>query len=336
MLSSRISKKYVSLIVVVVIVVIMSSILIINDVGRETKKPIRIGVEKWIGFAPLYIADEKFFKKNNVDVELVFYDVNYVDRFHDYADGKLDGLGGVYFDFIYNDAHYIKSKIVYVTDYSGKSDSIIGNVSSVSELRGKKIGIEGINTFSHFFVLKTLENSGMSEADVEFVIVPHSETVEIFKQNKIQAAHTWDPARTELIKKGYKIISSAEQNPGIITDLVGFRSQIVDSDPDKIQAIVNSLIEAEEFFDTNREESIQIIAKKLNTTTIDTEYRLSEIKILNLQENINSMKKTGDLRSLFISGKEITNHLLRQGQISKSPDFDVLIEPRFLNSFHTT
>jgi NitT/TauT family transport system substrate-binding protein len=306
-----------------------------NSAQKHVDTPIRLGVENWIGFAPLYIADEKFFKENNVDVELVFYDTDYKDRFNDYVDGKLHGVAGVYADFIYHDAHGIHSKIVYVTDYSGTADVIIGNVSSVSELRGKKIGIEGIYTFSHFFVLNTLEKAGLGEKDVEFVIVPHSETMTALEENKIDAGHTWDPVKTQLVKKGYKIIASATQTPGIITEVVGFSPEFVSNNPAKIQAFVNSLNQAQVFLNTNNKESVQIVAKTLNTTTEDIEGRFSDVHILSLQENIVAMKKSDELKSLYGSGSYIGEIMLERGQIIRMPNFDELIEPKFvMQSIH--
>ena len=328
-------KKIIYTVAAISAAIILSVVFMANPIQKEESKPIRLGVENWIGFAPLYIADAKFFKENNLDVELVFYDTDYKDRFQDYVDGKLDGVAGVYADFLYRDAHRIHSKIVYVTDYSGTADVIIGNVSSVSELKGKKIGIEGIDTFSHFFVLKILEKADLGEKDVEFVIVPHSETMNALEEHKIDAGHTWDPIKTQLIKKGYKIIASATQTPGIITEVVGFTPTFVSNNPDKIQAFVNSLNQAEIYLNTNRDESVQIIAKAINATPDEVEKRFSDIHILNLQENIDAMKKSDDLKSLYGSGAYIGKLWLERGQIRNIPNFDELIEPKFINAINS-
>lgn len=321
-----------SITVTLAIGIMVGAILTMNPLQPKSNRPLLIGIDDWIGFATLHIAEEKFFKENNVDVKLISNDKDYTDRFQAFADGELDGVAGVYVDFIYNNAHGVHSKIVYVNDYSGTGDIIIGNVSTVSELKGKKIGIEGINTFSHLFVLKALEESGLNEGDVEFVIVPHSETITAFEENKIQAAHTWDPVKTELIKKGYRVITTAKSTPGIITDVIGFNPEYVEKNPEKIQGVINSLNQASEFLNTHQDEAIQIVAKRLNTTSDDVKNRLVGSHILNLQENINAMKKSDNLDSLYGSGQYIGKKLLERGQISKAPNFDVLIEPRFIES----
>ncbi len=321
-----------SIAVISVIVIVVSAILMITPLQPKSNRPLLIGIDGWIGFATLHIAEEKFFKENNVDVKLILNDKDYTDRFQAFVDGELDGIAGVYTDFIYGEAHGVHSKIVYVNDYSGTGDAIVGNVSTVSELKGKKIGIEGINTFSHLFVLNVLEESGLNEGDVEFVIVPHSETIAAFEENKVQAAHAWDPVKTELIKKGYRIITTAKSTPGIITDVTGFNPEYVEKNPEKIQGVINSLNQANEFLNTHQDEAIQIVAKRLNTTSDDIKNRLAGSHILNLQENIHAMKKSDSLNSLYGSGQYIGEKLLERGQISRIPNFDILLEPKFIES----
>ena len=35
-----------------------------------------------------------------------------------------------------------------------KADAIVGKGNNLSDVKGKKIGVEGINTFSHLFCIK--------------------------------------------------------------------------------------------------------------------------------------------------------------------------------------
>jgi ABC-type nitrate/sulfonate/bicarbonate transport system substrate-binding protein len=49
-----------------------------------------------------------------------------------------------------------------------KADVIVGKGNNLSDVKGKKIGVDGINSFSYFFVLKSLEKAGLTEGDVEF------------------------------------------------------------------------------------------------------------------------------------------------------------------------
>ena len=82
-------------------------------------------------------------------------------------------------------------------DYSETGDVIIGSINSIEELKGKTIGVEGINTFSHIFALRTIESYGMSEGDVFFEIVLAQDVVKKIEDGTIQAGHTWEPTKSE-------------------------------------------------------------------------------------------------------------------------------------------
>ena len=86
------------------------------------------------------------------------------------------------------------SKVVFAVDYSDTADAIVGKRNgndttvnftnySLAEVQGKKIGVQGINSFSHLFIFKALEKAGLNEGDVEFVDVP--------AQNVTRALEKW-------------------------------------------------------------------------------------------------------------------------------------------------
>ncbi len=57
------------------ILVVFTLLMTIAGCGKKAppEKPIKIGTELWAGYAFAYVAQDKgFFKKNNVEVQLVF------------------------------------------------------------------------------------------------------------------------------------------------------------------------------------------------------------------------------------------------------------------------
>ena len=229
----------------------------------EEKQPVKIGINIWAGYAYTFIAlDKGFFENNGVNVELVLRK-EYSESQNLYTNGDVDGTFGVFTDVILYNAEGNKTKVVFVTDYSDTADVIIANplYDSLEKLRGKKIGVENINSFSHLFVLKVFEKAGISEVDLQFAVVPSQEITEALDAGKIEAGHTWDPEKIEALAKGYKIVGKAGDVPGLITDVLSFSSKIIQERPDDILAIVKSISEARSFIDTNTEEALQIMTK---------------------------------------------------------------------------
>ena len=298
----------------------------------KEKTPIKIAINSWAGHAHAYIAKEKgYFEKNGARVELVF-DKNYTPCRQRYIDGKVDGIFGVYSDAILLSSEGISSRVVYVGDYCVSADVIVGKpeFKDLSGLKGKKVGIESVNTFSHLFVLAALEKSGVKEQEVRFEIVPAQEILKALEEGRIDAGHTWEPAKTAAIKKGYKVLAEAQYVPGLITDVLVFNARVIKKRPDEIKAIVKSLLEARDFLYAHKEEAIKIMAKNEDMSEAEMQEGVSGVHHPDLKENIRAMQKSDETYSLFGSGKIIADFYLKRGQLSSIPDLDKIIEPRFV------
>lgn len=297
------------------------------------KQPVRIAVSTWPGWCHVFIAEEKgFFKKNNVDVQLVHYK-EHLDASTAFLNGEVDGIFQTLTDAIIQNEE-IESKVVYVSDYSFTGDVIVGRVDNLLDLKGKTVGVEGINTFSHIFVIKALESAGLQEHDVKFKNVDAHKVLEALEEGSIDAGHTWEPTKSAAIKKGYKVLASAGDIEGIITDLLVFRTEVIEERSEDIQAIVRSLVEAQEYRDANWVESIKSMAGAVAISYSDMESGLQGVHSLDLEGNINAMKKLDSIKSLYGSGKFISDFYLKRGQLSKIPDFDQIIEPKFVNQLN--
>ena len=212
-----------------------------NDGNQQ---PIKLGVKVWAPDFFSYLAQEKgFFEQNKVKVELTLVQ-DYQQILNNYTNGDFDGMIPVYSDLIYQNSQGIDSRVVYVVDLSNTGDIIIGNLNNftnnttLADVKGKRVSIEGINNFSHLFVLKALEKVGLGEGDVQMVIVPAQNVTTQLEKGTIVAGHIYQPYTTEAMMKGYKILFLAGTIPGVITDVLVFRSDIIDQRPQEIQGIL--------------------------------------------------------------------------------------------------
>ncbi len=298
----------------------------------EDKKPITLGMNVWPGYAFAFIARDKgIFEKNNVSVQLVLNkDISKSAEM--YKNGELDGIFHVFSDIITFNAEGGNSKVVYVMDYSGSGDVIIGRpeLNSLADLKGKVISFEGFNSFSHIFVLKALEKAGLKEVDLQFKNVLAMDVFTALEKGEIDAGHSWEPVTTKALNKGYKILGKAGDLPGIITDVLALNGEIVEKRPEAIQGIVKSMLEAREFLFSNREEAMEIMSKALKINKEEMEEGVRGVHIPDLKENIEAMKKSKKTSSLHGSGEFIADFLFNRGQLSQKPDIDKILEPRFL------
>jgi len=300
-----------------------------TNMSEEPKTPIKIAINEWPGYAHAFIAQEKgFFEKNGVTVELIF-DRDYTTSQQRYIDGEVHGVFEVLPDTMFRNTEGLPSKVVYLMDYSETGDVIVGSVNSIEELKGKTIGVEGINTFSHIFVLKTLELHGISEGDVFFEIVLAQDVVKKIEDGTIQAGHTWEPTKSEAIEKGYNVLANAGDFPYLVTDVLVFDKNIIEERPDDIQKIVQSMFEAQEFQKINPDESIRIMAEAENVDEDAMLAGLEGVFMTDLDENIRVMDPAND-PTLKNAIAEISKFYMERGQISYKPTFDDIIEPKFV------
>jgi NitT/TauT family transport system substrate-binding protein len=286
----------------------------------------------WVGNAPLVLAADRFFKENNVLVELVMTE-NVTEAEDLYLNGFVDGFCSIYTNTIFHNSEGVNSKLVWVWDYSDTADVIIGSHdTTIADLKGKKIGVEGLNTFSHIFVLQALAKAGLYEKDVQFANIAAQDMLKALDNKQIDAGHTWGPTKFAAIQRGYEILATANDVPGIIADVLVFNSKIVETRPKDIEAIVKSINQGKEYLDSNKEKSLQVLSNFLNMSREEVLDGFEGIRILGLKDNLEAMNKlnTSNVTTLSQSGNVIAKYLLDRGQIRQIPDFEEIIDPRFV------
>lgn len=300
----------------------------------EEERPIRIALNMWPGYAYTFIAREKgFFKKNYVEVDLVLRK-NITESTRLFKNKEVDGVFSVFPDVIKFNAEGILSKIVYIADRSNEGDVIIGRpeLNSLTDLKGKTISFEGVNTFSHLFVVMALESAGLKETDVLFENVPAMDVLTALEDGRIDAGHTWEPVTTHALANGSKVLARAEDIPNIIMDVLAFHEKVIEERPDDIQQIVKSLFEARDFVFSNMDKSIEIMARNVGISLDEMKRGINGACLLDLNENIKAMEDSNSKDSLYTLGKYIIDFYFNRGQLSQVPGIDNIIELKFVNN----
>jgi NitT/TauT family transport system substrate-binding protein len=322
--------------VFIIIIILYSSsfnLFKLIEAQISNEKPIEFSINIWAPNFLAYIAQEKgYFEKNNVNVKLSLIQ-NYRDAVKDYVNGENDGMFIVYSDALIQDSGGVETKVVFNTDTSNGADAIIGSVDNLTDVKGKKVGVEGINSFSHYFMLKSLEKVGLDEGDVEFVNIPAQNILGALEKGEIAAGHTYNPYMSDAIKDGFNILSIGTDVPGAVTTVIAFHSDIVEQRPMDIQNIIKSLLEAKEDYDKNTGEDIEIMSVKTGVNKTDIINGMNGAKLLDLDYNaqISMNKELNTTASLYNSGNSIAKFYAERGVISEYPNIEKIIEPKFVN-----
>jgi len=298
------------------------------------KEPLKIGYSDWPGYTSWEIGKVKgIFKKNGVDVELVWFPV-YTDSLTAVNTGKLDGNLQTWSDLMAPLAEGIDLKVVQVLDNSFGNDAIVAKpgIESVKDLKGKTVGTE-LATVDHFMLLKALAMNGMTEKDIKYVNLTVGDAAAAFIAGKIDAAAIWQPWIAQIQREGKgKVIFSSADIPGLVPDIVVLHKKVIDERPEDVQAIVKSYFEIVEFIKTNEDEAVAIMAKVVEQPPADYKAFLPGTKFFDLEQNLNAFAKRDDDSSLYGSGKTIAEFLKSSDQIKKVPDYGAALEPKFVEA----
>ena len=295
----------------------------------EKNPPLKVGWSLWPGWYPLVIAQEQgFFEKHGVEVEITFYPL-YGQTLAELDSGKVDAGGLVVGDALPL-ATEGKAKIVLITDNSNGGDSIMASadIKSPADLLGKRIGV-GLGTFGEVLVREMLERNNISLGDVTLVnVAPENLPAELGKT--VDAGHTYEPFTTAATEKGYQVIFSSTETPGLIPDVFVFRSSVATDRPEDVRAFIAAFFEAQEWWVANPDEAATLIARATGLTP--AEISAEGLKLFNKVDNLNAFKPGEDTTSIFFTTQIYTDFQIQTGRLNFAPDLNQLLDASFLST----
>ncbi len=221
-----------------------------------------IGHSTWVGYGPLFLArDKRFFDEAGVNVELrTFEDPK--TRFFALISGKIDGIATTLdtSSLYWSPEHPFRS--VLGLDDSKGGDGIVAtdSIKTIKDLRGKRVAFNK-GSVSHFFLSVLLRNNGMTEKDIQGIQMQQDDAGAAFVAHKVDAAVTWEPwlSRAKQAKGGHVLVDSST-TPGLIVDILLFRTDIIKNHPAAVKATIQGWYRAIEYWKQNPDESDALMA----------------------------------------------------------------------------
>lgn len=224
---------------------------------------VRIAHSTWVGYGPLYIAQDKgFFKKHGVDVELIVMEEP-KERFPAMRAGRIDMIAST----VDTALLYLKKpddfQYLVAIDDSNGGDGIVAtkDIKSLADLKGKKVAFSD-GSVSQFYLNVLLAKAGMKESDFTPVNMSAGDAGAAFVASKVDAAVTWEPWLTKGKKteNGHLLVDSST-TPGLITDVVITTKEFVAKRSKDAKGVVDAWNDAVAFQRSNPDEANQIMAK---------------------------------------------------------------------------
>jgi NitT/TauT family transport system substrate-binding protein len=206
--------------------------------------PVKMGIEPWLGYGQWHIAAKKdYFKQVGLEsVEIINFNTD-ADINAALAAGQLQ-CGNIAthtaMNFI---AAGLPLKIVALLDVSKTADAMVsdGSVTDIKGLKGKQVAYEE-GTTSDILLNYALSQNGMTIADIQKVPMPASDAGSALIAGKVPVAVTYEPYLTLAMQQNPKVkmIYSAGENPGLISDVFVVREEFLKDKPGQIVALLKA------------------------------------------------------------------------------------------------
>jgi NitT/TauT family transport system substrate-binding protein len=298
-----------------------------SSVSQTT--PLKLSVNSWVGWGPLFIAKEKGFFGSN-DVDITFMEDAGARRSAMLA-GQVDAYASSVDNLAIDATFGIEGKTVMCFDESAGADGIVSKKDVTWEnLKGRKVAVQqGLP--GHFLLLTVLAKHKMSPSDVQIKDLDADKAGSAFVSGDLDVAVTWEPwiSKAAALANGKKLVTTKEL-PGLIVDTLVVRTSVLGDKTPQVRSLISGWFKALDYYKTHPKEGNEIIARAYKLKPQEVSDIVSGIHFYDLPINKSFMgtkDSPGPIYGVFDSASQ----LWHQAGVTKSTvDAKNYIDPSFL------
>lgn len=307
-----------------------------SDNPTPEEPAIVIGYSNWAGWWPWAIAEQEgMFAKNNVNVEMKWFD-GYLESMEAFAAGQLDGNCQTLNDTISFAADAVNGEVaILVNDNSAGNDKIIvaEDINTIEDLKGKKVAVEE-GVVDDFLLTLALQSKGMKRSDVEIVPLETGAAAAAFASGQADAVGAFPPFwLTALKREGSKELISSAEFPGAIPDLLVVSQKLINEQPKKAQALVNTWYDVMDFMAQNPEKADEIMATRAGVTTEELQLFKKGTKMFTIEDNLTAFSDGDSMKHMPYAAPQMAEFMIEVGFIPEAPDFTKILDARFVQAY---
>lgn len=287
-------------------------------------KKITLGINDWPGSYWWLAVDELgYFKEQGVDVDVQLFS-NYSDGLNALISGNIDMFVPALADIIPAYVSGADIKVIMVQDFSAGADGLIasGDITSVEDLKGKDIAIE-LGGSDHLFLLKCLENAGLSENDVNLVNMSTGDASNAFIAGQVDAAAIWEPSLSMAQKStGGNILATSgdKEYEGLIPAVLAVNGESLDTKRAEMKLVMKAWYSARDAYENDFDEFAEAVSKHAEVTPDEFAELMKGCDVRTMEENVEAFKDGDTYVSLTNCAEMLSGFLYDNQLIDTKPD----------------
>lgn len=260
------------------------------------------------------------------------YDVNYlyfdsgVDANKAIASGDIDFATMGNINALVALGTELDAELVWIHETLGEVEALVArdeaNIETIADLAGKTIATTFAST-AHYILLNVLKEAEI-ESSVQLLDMKTSEIVAAWDRGDIDAAYTWQPSLGMLLEDGHILVSSYDMiSKGYMTANVELaRKSFAEENPQLVQAYIECMNEAYNYFLSDKEDSISKLAIELDLSVEDITLQTDGSIWTSLEEMQDDVYFNGYIdtmvsQSSFLLDQDFLNRILSREEVDE-------------------
>lgn len=300
-------------------------------IGCESpvSQPIRIGTNVWLGYESLYVARELSYF-NTDQVRLIEY-TNTSQVLRAFRNKSIDAAALTLDEALLLTQYNPDIKIVLVLDISHGGDVLIAkpDIKSISELRGRRVGVE-TTALGAYMLSRALQSTSLTSNDISVIYLPVDEHEAAYAKNRVDAVVTFDPTRSKLLATGAVTLFDSSQIPGEIVDVLVVRDEYIKKQAGNVEHVIQGWFKALSYLKSHPEKAYPLMIPRLQIDADTIKESFKGIQLPDVKQN-RTLLGTND-QSINNSIQRLAKIMLDLNLVQKNINTTQIIDASFVNN----
>jgi len=303
---------------------LMLSVALLQSACQPPPSTLRIGTNVWQGYEPLYLARDQGYYGDS-QIRLVEY-TSATQLLQAFRNGAIDGATLTLDEALQLAQYGGDFGIVLVLDFSHGADALLAraDIDSLAGLRGKRVGMEN-TALGTYMLTRALQKAGLSTQDVTPVTVRVDEHERAYRDGRVDALVSFEPARSRLRALGAIELFNSSEIPNEVMDVLVLRRSSMEKNPVQVHDLLQGWFRSLDSIVSDASGTARKMAPRLGISPEQVIATFLEIKLAD-QESNRVMLTADPPRLPEIAGN--LQQIMLGNQLLRGPvDIAGLIEP---------
>lgn len=293
--------------------------------GCSGSGPLRFGIHPWVGYEPLYLADD--FNWLPETVALV-PGTSAKDSMDGLLSGAIDGAALTLDETIRLSSRGLELLVVAVVDVSAGADVLMvrPSITDLAGLKKQRIAVE-LNGVSGIMLFKILEVAGLSPNDVIKVDLPVSEHAQAWSRGEVDACVCYEPTASMIENAGGVRLFDSSDIPETIFDVLVVTREAADRNPRAVRDLVSGHFRGLQHLVRSMHDSVYRIATRQGISPDEVRTALATVMLPDLAANQRYLRTEGSIETM---ARSLSSLMMAEGMIEQNPEIQQLSDASFL------